>query len=177
MIDHADLQVTSIRDAATMEDMERGGSVPWSLFAREKAWREELQAALGDVLAPPTRSNDDPWPLTPEAVVELRGEIQGLLDAKQAILEEMDRAREEIAAEVSELEEDLNRKRTMARLEAALIVPEHDGDLELAPYMDLCEMTALKAALRASGGIREAAARRLGISRTTIYKKLSRHGL
>jgi DNA-binding NtrC family response regulator len=50
------------------------------------------------------------------------------------------------------------------------------GELDLKSRVDAFERGLIVEALRAAGGNRSEAARRLGIARVTLYEKLAKHG-
>jgi two-component system, NtrC family, response regulator AtoC len=63
------------------------------------------------------------------------------------------------------------------RATAGTTAPAADRPRELAAFLAAAEREHIVAALREAGGNRSRAARALGISRATLYEKLSRHGL
>jgi len=60
---------------------------------------------------------------------------------------------------------------------AAAIVVEQSSGKTLQQAIQAPERQIIRAALAANGGNRQATARQLGINRTTLYKKMKRHGL
>lgn len=173
MIDLAEMSPG--RDSSDFERFEKQGHVPWSLFKREREWREELQATLDGIFAAPIGNTSVPWPTSERVVSDGRAVLQRMVDEELRVKASLTEAKREHNRELARMRTE--REQLQQRVDAAVPPPPPPQSMALDSYLRLCERMLLSAAIENCRGSRQDAAAALGIGRSTLFRKLQEHGL